>query len=89
MNDQIIIEIATQALVTSAKVSAPILLTSLLVGVFMGLVQSVTQIQEQTLSFVPKFIAVGLVIAVSGSWMVAELVALSQQLFQLAGDLST
>ena len=44
----------------------------------MGLIQSVTQIQEQTLSFVPKFIAVGAVIALSGSWMIAELVALSR-----------
>ncbi|MGB0148882.1 MAG: flagellar biosynthetic protein FliQ, partial [Ilumatobacteraceae bacterium] len=50
MTDQIVVEIATQALLTAGKISAPILLTALFVGVFMGLIQSVTQIQEQTLS---------------------------------------
>ena len=88
MTDQIVVEIATQALLTAGKISAPILLTTLFVGVFMGLIQSVTQIQEQTLSFVPKFIAVGAVIALSGSWMIAELVALCTQLFEMAGELS-
>jgi flagellar biosynthetic protein FliQ len=88
MTDQIVVEIATQSLLTAGKISAPILLTALFVGVFMGLIQSVTQIQEQTLSFVPKFIAVGAVIALSGSWMIAELVALCTQLFEMAGELS-
>ena len=83
MTDQIVVEIATQALLTAGKISAPILLTALFVGVFMGLIQSVTQIQEQTLSFVPKFIAVGAVIAL-GSWMIAELVTLCTQLFEMA-----
>ena len=86
MDDQLVTEIAMQALFTAAKISAPIMLTALAVGIFMGLIQSVTQIQEQTLSFVPKLIAVGLVIALSGSWMLAELVSLTQQLFIIAGD---
>lgn len=69
MRDSVIIDIVTSALWTASQLSAPILLTAMAVGIFMGLLQSVTQIQEQTLGFVPKFAAVGLAIAISGSWM--------------------
>ncbi len=69
MQESIIVDIVTSALWTASQISAPILLTAVAVGVFMGLLQSVTQIQEQTLGFVPKFAAVGVAIALSGSWM--------------------
>ena len=85
---QAIVEILTQALLTAAKISAPILVTAVVVGVVMGLIQSVTQVQEQALAFVPKFLAVGAVIALSGSWMLAQIVALAEQLLVLAGDLA-
>ena len=88
MSDQAIVEIMTQALLTAAKISAPILVTAVGVGVVMGLIQSVTQVQEQALAFVPKFLAVGAVIALSGSWMLAQIVALAEQLLVLAGDLA-
>ena len=88
MSDQAIVEIMTQALLTAAKISAPILVTAVVVGVVMGLIQSVTQVQEQALAFVPKFLAVGAVIALRGSWMLAQIVALAEQLLVLAGDLA-
>lgn len=65
---------------TATKMGAPILLTSMSVGVLVGLFQSVTQIQEQTLAFVPKFLAVGLVIVFSGNWMMQELIAFTQDI---------
>lgn len=55
-------------------VSAPALLASLAIGLGVGLLQAVTQVQEQTLSFVPKLVGVAIVLAVLGGWMSAELV---------------
>lgn len=82
MTETTVIEIVTSAMWTATKVSAPILLTAIAVGVLMGLLQSVTQIQEQTLAFVPKFAAVGLVIVISGQWMLHLLVDYTVELFQ-------
>lgn len=65
--------LSTQALYLALLVSAPALLVSLAVGLLLGFVQAVTQVQEQTLAFVPKLVAVGLTLAVAGAWMGAEL----------------
>ncbi len=80
MTETTVIEIVTSAMWTATKVSAPILVTAIVVGVLMGLLQSVTQIQEQTLAFVPKFAAVGLVIVISGQWMLHLLVDFTTEL---------
>lgn len=74
------VEIVTSAMWVATRVGAPILLAAVAVGVLMGLLQSVTQIQEQTLSFVPKFAAVGLVLAITGNWMLQEMVTFTTQL---------
>ncbi len=73
MEESLIVEIVTSALWTASQISAPILITAVAVGVLMGLLQSVTQIQEQTLAFVPKFAAVGLAIALTGNWMLQKM----------------
>ena len=83
MTDTAVIEIAVQMMVVVAKVSAPILITSLGVGLAISLFQSVTQIQEVTLTFVPKLAAVALVIVVSGHWMLNEVVGFTHQLFDM------
>ena len=75
------IEIVSEAIWIAARISAPILVTAIAVGVAVGLLQSVTQLQEQTLSFVPKFIAVGAVIVISGSWMIQQMVNYTIQLY--------
>ncbi|MDH3249079.1 MAG: flagellar biosynthesis protein FliQ [Acidimicrobiia bacterium] len=75
------IEIVSEAIWIAARISAPILVTAIAVGVAVGLLQSVTQLQEQTLSFVPKFIAVGAVIILSGSWMIQQMVNYTIQLY--------
>lgn len=82
MTETTVIEIVTSAMWTATKVSAPILVTAIVVGVVMGLLQSVTQIQEQTLAFVPKFAAVALVIVISGQWMLHLLVDFTTELFE-------
>lgn len=80
MTSQQVIDIGTRALLVTAKLAGPFLIVVLAVGVVIGLLQSVTQLQEQTLTFVPKLIGSAIVIAVSGNWMLASLVEFSRQL---------
>ena len=87
MSETEVIEIIVAAMWTASRVSAPVLLTAVAVGVFMGLLQSVTQIQEQTLAFVPKFAAVGVVLAFAGHWMLREMTDFTAQLFARIPDL--
>jgi flagellar biosynthetic protein FliQ len=83
MTDTSVIEIAMQAMIISAKLGAPILVTALAVGFGISLFQAATQIQEVTLSFVPKIIAVAVVVLLSGNWMLHELVSFTRQLFEM------
>ena len=82
MTDTDVTEIATQTMLVAAKVAAPILLTALLVGFMISLFQAATQIQEQTLSFVPKMIAVCIALLVTGNWVLSQLVSFTHQLFE-------
>ena len=81
MTDTDVTEIATQTMLVGAKVAAPILLTALLVGFMISLFQAATQIQEPTLSFVPKMIAVAIALLVTGNWVLSELISFTHQLF--------
>ena len=73
MNEATAIQIATDAIIIAAKLAGPILVVSLVVGVFVSLIQTVTSIQEMTLTFVPKLIGVALIIIMGGGWMLSEL----------------
>ena len=73
MNMEQSIEILRQLISTSLMVVSPILIGSLLVGLVVSLLQSVTSIQEQTLSFVPKLLAVSLVIVLAAPWILRQL----------------
>jgi flagellar biosynthetic protein FliQ len=81
MTDAQIIEIAIQSMTIAAKLGAPVLLTALIVGFAVSLFQSVTQIQESTLSFVPKAVGIGIALLVSGNWMLHEMVSFTTQLY--------
>jgi flagellar biosynthetic protein FliQ len=81
MTDTDVVAIGLQAMIVGAKLSAPILLTALAIGFVISLFQSVTQIQEVTLSFVPKLIGVGVVLLISGNWMLGTMVTFTQELF--------
>lgn len=74
MTDTFFISIAKESLLTALKVSAPVLIVSMLVGLLVSILQAVTQIQEQTLTFVPKMIAIVIVFLILGPWMVRTLV---------------
>jgi flagellar biosynthetic protein FliQ len=83
MSDTMVLEIALQAIIIAAKLAAPILLVTLAVGFGISLLQSVTQIQEVTLTFVPKLAAVALVIMFAGNWMLAEIVSFTEGLYNM------
>ncbi len=82
MTDAAVVDLATQMMLVTAKLCAPVLLTALAVGFAISLFQSATQIQEQTLSFVPKMICVGVALVVSGNWMIHEMIRFTQELFE-------
>jgi flagellar biosynthetic protein FliQ len=82
MTDTQVVQLGVQAFEISMKLGAPILLTALILGFGISLFQSVTQIQEATLSFVPKAAAVGAALLFSGNWMLHEMVTYTQQLFE-------
>ena len=89
MDDSAVLHLASMAMVVAVKVGAPILLSTVAIGLAISLFQSVTQIQEVTLTFVPKLIGVGLVLLLAGRWMLDSLVDFTRQLFDaLPGLLS-
>jgi flagellar biosynthetic protein FliQ len=87
MNPALVIDIGVRAMVVAAKLGAPMLITALVVGFAISVFQSITQIQEVTLSFVPKVVAVALALVISGQWMISEMISFTQSLFTLIPQL--
>jgi flagellar biosynthetic protein FliQ len=81
MDTNAVLDIGLDALVLAGKLAAPVLITALVVGFGVSLIQSITQIQEITLSFVPKAVAVAVALLVAGHWMISELVTFTNDLF--------
>lgn len=81
MNTNAVMDIGMQALLVAAKLAAPILITALVVGFAISLLQSITQIQEVTLAFVPKAVAVAIAMLVAGHWMISEIVSFTNEMF--------
>jgi flagellar biosynthetic protein FliQ len=82
MTDNQVVQLGMQAFEISMKLGAPILLTALILGFGISLFQSVTQIQEATLSFVPKAIGVGVALLLSGNWMLHQMTSYTTNLFE-------
>ncbi|TNJ33247.1 flagellar biosynthetic protein FliQ [Arenimonas terrae] len=87
MDSDLAIRLLADTLLAAAKISMPLLLATLVVGVLVSIVQVVTQIQEMTLTFVPKLIVLMGICLAFGSWMMSVAVDLSRQMFELAGRL--
>lgn len=81
MNEIVVIDIAKQALYLVLKLSAPMLLASLIIGLIVSILQTVTSIQEATLTFVPKLIAVFVIIIICGGWIFNSLTEYTVELF--------
>ena len=80
-------DIMRSALIMIIKVALPILLTGLCVGLIVSIFQTATSIQEQTLAFIPKIIAVFLAIIIFGSWIINMLSSYTIQLFNRFTDI--
>jgi flagellar biosynthesis protein FliQ len=89
MNDTTVIEIAVRMMTITAELSAPMLLTALAIGLAISLLQSITSIQEVTLTFVPKLAGVSLVVVLCGHWMISSLVTFTDQMFQIIPQLTS
>ena len=82
MTDSDVIEIALMTMIVALKLCAPVLVPALVIGFVVSLFQSMTQIQEFTLAFVPKLVGVGIALLVSGNWMLHTLVDFTVDLFE-------
>jgi flagellar biosynthetic protein FliQ len=82
MNGDMAIQIGREALTMVMLVAAPMLGLGLIVGILVSIFQATTQIQEQTLAFIPKIIAVFVAVLVFGPWMLSLMVDYTRQLFQ-------
>ena len=81
MNQDVVINVSMQAMQLAFMVAMPLLLVALVVGLVVSVFQAVTQIQEQTLSFIPKIVGTALVIVVGGPWMLGQLLTYTQDLY--------
>lgn len=80
MDPQLAVDLGREALVIAALISAPVLIAGMVVGMAVGLIQALTQIQEQTVAFVPKLIAMALVLGLSLPWVLTRLIEYSREL---------
>jgi flagellar biosynthetic protein FliQ len=81
MNQDTAINLAMQAMQLALKLGGPILIVGLVIGLAISVFQAVTQIQEQTLSFIPKLVGLAVVILVGGPWMLGQLIIYTQELW--------
>ena len=82
MTADVVIDIAREVVWVIVKTSAPMLIVSLVVGLIISIFQTITSIQEQTLTFVPKFIAIMAVMVLAGGWILNSMADLFVQLVQ-------
>ncbi|MBB4660984.1 flagellar biosynthesis protein FliQ [Conexibacter arvalis] len=82
MDQDTVMHLATQALDLAIKVGLPILLVGLVVGLVVSVFQAITQIQEQSLTFIPKIIATAVVLIVAGPWMMNQLLSYTEELYR-------
>jgi flagellar biosynthesis protein FliQ len=81
MTQDTVVSLVVSMMSVTVKVAAPMLIAGLVVGLVISVFQAVTQIQEQTLSFIPKVIALIAIVAIAGPWMLDTLVTWTQQLW--------
>lgn len=87
MDQGVVLEIGRETLELIVYLSAPLLVSALLVGLLVSVLQAATQIQEQTLSFIPKLMALVVALVVMGPWMLQMWVVFTQELFFRIPDL--
>lgn len=81
-----VMDVAAQAIWLIIKCSAPLLISSLIVGLIISIFQTVTSIQEQTLTFVPKILTIFLVLIITGDWIITNILTFIQDIFSRFSD---
>jgi flagellar biosynthesis protein FliQ len=81
MDQDTVVNLASQAMSLAFKVAGPLLLMGLAVGLLVSIFQAVTQIQEQSLSLIPKIVGIAVIVVVLGPWMLGQLVAYTTNLY--------
>lgn len=81
MNQDTVVNLASQAMSLALKVAGPLLLVGLVVGLLVSVFQAVTQIQEQSLTLIPKIVGIAAVVIILGPWMLGQLVAYTTNLY--------
>ena len=81
MNATDVLEVVRESIIVTLKIGGPIMIISLVVGLVISLFQALTQIQEMTLTFVPKIIAIFVAIAISGSFIGEQMLAFTQNVY--------
>jgi flagellar biosynthetic protein FliQ len=87
MSENMVIYIIKNAIETGLTISAPILIASILVGLIVSIFQATTQIQEQTLTFVPKLVVVAVVGLLAGSWMMHIMLNFTEKIFSMIANI--
>lgn len=81
MNQDTVVNLASQAMSLALKVAGPLLLVGLVVGLLVSIFQAVTQIQEQSLTLIPKIVGIAVVVVLLGPWMLGQLVSYTTNLY--------
>lgn len=82
MNQEMVMDLGVEAIKVALMISAPVLLLGLLVGLIVSIIQATTQIQEATLSFIPKLVAIALALLIFGPWMMNTMYSFTVNLFE-------
>ena len=88
MNQQTIIDIGAKAAILSMKIAAPALLTIMITGFLVSLFQAATQINEQTMSFIPKIIAMTAALFLTGPWILQTIIFFTKNIFKSISDVT-
>ena len=81
MSQDSVVSICVSAMELALKIGLPLLLVGLVLGLIVSVFQAVTQIQEQTLAFIPKIIGMAIVLVVGGPWMLGQLISWTSELY--------
>jgi len=81
MNEQIVIDLGSKAAWISVQIAAPVLVTAVVVGILISIFQAATQINEQTITFVPKILLIAVVLAFTGPWILQTMMVFSTEIF--------
>ena len=87
MSEGYVISLAQNAMTVMLMIAGPVLIVSLIIGIVISLIQAATQINEVTLSFIPKIIGIGLVMMLLGSWMLQQLILFTSKILNSLPDL--